>query len=139
MLNDDYHLYYTSRREVAQAGVCHSLHQRFLHTNAFQEDAPQYGNSLSRMLHFPTSFTPDLFNVVLDMLRSIYRKGYAYKKAGVFISRIVPQELLQADLFGDYSLEREYTKARLMCVVDLLNEWSGSNMLFIGAQGIDGA
>src|SRR5437868_12089779 len=49
----------------------------------------------------------------------------------------IPQEVLQADLFGEYSIEREYKKARLMCVVDLLNEWWGNNTIFFGAQGID--
>jgi DNA polymerase V len=132
---------YTARaaeklRKQACAASCISV---FLHTNAFQQDAPQYSNSLTRVLPFPTSFTPDLFNVALDMLRSIYRKGYVYKKCGVFLSRIVPQEVLQADFFGEYSLERAYKKARLMCVVDLINEWWGSNTLFFGAQGIERA
>ena len=56
----------------------------FLHTNAFKKDAPQYGNSLSRVLPFPTSFTPDFLTAAREMIHSIYRKGYAYKKAGVF-------------------------------------------------------
>ena len=73
------------------------------------------------------------------MLKHIYRKGFAYKKCGVFLSKIVSQDVLQTDLFGEYSLEREYKKARLMCVVDLINEWWGSNTLFFGAQGIERA
>jgi DNA polymerase V len=130
---------YTARasEKLRKQGSAASRIDIFLHTNAFQKDAPQYGNSLTRVLPFPTSFTPDLFNVALDMLRHIYREGYAYKKCGVFLSRIVPQDVLQADLFGEYSLEREYKKARLMCVVDLINEWWGSNALFFGAQGFD--
>ena len=95
----------------------------------------RYANSLLCVLPFPTSFTLDLFNFTLDMLRSIYREGYAYKKCRVFLTKIVPQEVLQADLLVDYSLEREYTKHG-SCVVDLLNEWWGSNPLFFGAQGI---
>jgi hypothetical protein len=55
----------------------------------------------------------------------------------VFLSRIVSQDVLQADFFSEYSLEREYKKARLMYVVDLLNEWWGSNTLYFGAQGIE--
>lgn len=130
---------YTARaaeklRKQASAASCINV---FIHTNAFKTDAPQYRNSLSRVLPFPTSFTPDLLHVALDMVRSIYHEGYFFSKAGVFISKIVPQEVLQADLFGDYSIEREYKKARLMCVVDLLNEWWGSNTIFFGAQGID--
>jgi DNA polymerase V len=132
---------YTARvaekvRKQASAATCISV---FLHTNAFQKDAPQYGNSLTRVLPFPTSFTPDLYNVALDMLKHIYRKGYAYKKCGVFLSKIVSQNVLQTDLFGEYSLERAYKQARLMCVVDLINEWWGSNTLFFGAQGIERA
>jgi DNA polymerase V len=109
----------------------------FFHTNAFKKDTPQYSNSLSRVLPFPTSFTPDFLKVVREMLHSIYREGYFFRKAGVFISKIVSQEVLQADLFGEYSREREYNKARLMCVVDLINQRWGSNTIFFGAQGID--
>ncbi len=130
---------YTARateklRKQESAATCMSV---FLRTNAFKKDAPQYSNSLSRVMPFPTSFTPDFLTAAREMIHSIYRKGYAYKKAGVFISKIVPQAVQQADLFGEYSIEREYKKARLMCVVDLLNEWWGSNTIFFGAQGID--
>jgi hypothetical protein len=58
----------------ASATSCISV---FLHTNAYQQDVPQYGNRLTRVLLFPTSFTPNLFNVAMDMLSSIYREGYA--------------------------------------------------------------
>jgi DNA polymerase V len=109
----------------------------FLHTNAFKKDAPQYSNRISHLLPFPTSFTPDLLNVAREMIHSIYREGYTYSKCGVFLSKIAPQEVMQSDLFGGYSIEREYKKARLMCVVDLINQWWGNNTLFFGAQGID--
>jgi len=129
---------YTARaveklRNQESAACCISV---FLTTNPFQHDAPQYANSLSRMLPFPTSFTPDFLNVALDLVRSMYQPGFRYKKAGVCISKIVSQEVLQADLFGDYSLEREYKKARLMAMVDFINRWWGQNTIFFGAQGI---
>jgi DNA polymerase V len=108
----------------------------FITTNPFQQDAPQYANSLSRLLPFQSVFTPDFLNVALDMVRSLYQPGLSYKKAGVFISKIVSQEVLQADLFGDYSLERQYTKARLMAIIDFINQWWGHNTIFFGAQGI---
>ncbi|HLQ28189.1 MAG TPA: Y-family DNA polymerase [Ktedonobacteraceae bacterium] len=108
----------------------------FITTNPFQQNAPQYANSLSRLLPFQSAFTPDFLNVALDMVRSLYQPGFSYKKAGVFLSKIVSQEVLQADLFGDYSLERQYTKARLMAMVDFINQWWGHNTIFFGAQGI---
>jgi len=97
--------------------------------SATSVDAPQWRT-------FPTAFTPDFLGVALDMVRSIYKPGCSYKKAGVFLSKIMPQEVLQADLFGDFSLEREAKKARLMAVVDIINHWWGQNTIFFGAQGI---
>ena len=130
---------YTARaveklRKQESVSSCISI---FAHTNAFKKDAPQYSNSISRTLTFPSSFTPDFLQIVREMVRSIYREGYAYSKAGVFLSRIVPQEVWQSDLFEERSLETEYKKALIMCVVDFLNEWIGSNTIFFGAQGTD--
>ena len=108
----------------------------FLQTNPFKVDEPQYARSLTRVLSFPTSFTPDFLGVALEMVRSIYKPGVSYKKAGVYLSRITSQEALQTDLFGDYSIEREYKKARLMAILDCINEWWGQHTVFFGAQGI---
>jgi len=33
-------------------------------------------------------------------------------------------------------LEREYKKARLMAMVNFINQWWGQNTIFFGAQGI---
>jgi len=120
-------------RDQGSVAACISI---FIQTNPFKADAPQYAGSLTRVLPFPTAFTPDFLGVVLDMVRSIYKLGCSYKKAGVFLSKIIPQEVLQADLFGDFSLEREAKKARLMAVVDIINHWWGHNTIFFGAQGI---
>jgi DNA polymerase V len=108
----------------------------FLQTNPFKADAPQYAKSISRLLPYPSSFTPDFLTVAIDIVRSIYKPGMRYKKAGVFLSKIVSQEVLQVDLFGEYTLEREYTKTRLMAMVDFINQWWGQNTIFFGAQGI---
>jgi DNA polymerase V len=105
-------------------------------TNPFQLDLPQYANSISRRLPFPTAFTDDVIAAALEALRLIYRPGYRYSKAGVFFSQIVPQSALQFDLFGDYTLSEHVRKIRLMCVIDLLNTWFGRDTVFFGSQGI---
>jgi DNA polymerase V len=108
----------------------------FVRTNPFQQDLPQYANSISRRLPFPTAFTADVITVALEALRLIYRPGYRYSKAGVFFSQLVPQSALQFDLFGDYTLSEHVRKIRLMCVIDLLNTWFGRDTVFFGSQGI---
>jgi DNA polymerase V len=109
----------------------------FAHTNTFKKDAPQYSKSISRTLPFPSSFTPDFLKVAREMARSLYREGYAYSKAGVYLSRIAPQKVWQSDLFEERPLESEYKKALIMRVVDFINEWWGSNTIFFGAQGTE--
>ena len=108
----------------------------FIQTNVFQKDAPQYSKSLSKMLPFPTAFTPDLISAALEALHSIYQPGYSFKKAGVYFSKIVSQESIQFDLFGNFTVEGHVKKTKLMCVVDLLNRLLGRDTLFFGAQGI---
>ncbi len=108
----------------------------FIQTNTFQKDAPQYSKSISKTLPFPTAFTPDLISAALEALHSIYQPGYSFKKAGVYFSKIVSQESIQFDLFGDFTVEGHVKKTKLMCVVDLLNRLIGRDTLFFGAQGI---
>ena len=129
---------YTARavEKLRSQGSAASSLTVFLQTNPFKADAPQYAKSISSVLPYPSSFTPDFLAVGLGMLRGVYREGYAFKKAGVLLAKIVPQEVVQEDLFGDYTLEREYKKARLMAMVDLINQWWGKNTIFFGAQGI---
>ena len=108
----------------------------FLRTNAFHEDAPQYSNSFTLDLPYPTAFTPELFKYALKGLDAIYEKAYSYKKAGVELSRITPLPVVQPDLFGEVSLLEHYCQSRLMAIVDALNHIFGRDTLFFAAQGI---
>ena len=107
-----------------------------LHTNYFQPDQPQYANSATRTILFPTAFTPALIGHALALLRGIYQQGYKYKKAGALLTRIRPQERVQGDLFGEFSLEQYEKQARLMQAVDVINTVWGNDTLFFGAQGL---
>jgi DNA polymerase V len=108
----------------------------FLRTNAFHEDAPQYSNSFTIDLPYPTAFTPELFKYALKGLRAIYQPGYSYKKAGVELGRITPLPVVQPDLFGEVSLHEHYRQSRLMAMVDAINSIFGRDTLFFATQGI---
>jgi len=108
----------------------------FITTNRFKKQDPQYSPSASRTLHLPTAFTPTLMRTALDALLSIYREGYQYKKAGVLLSDIRPQEHLQFDLFGAFSLSQHHTQARLMHAIDIINRLWGQDTIYFGAQGL---
>ncbi len=108
----------------------------FVGTNRFDKEAEQYSVSQSTRLAFPTNFTPELMTAATHLLEEVFAPGYRYKRAGVYLSEISSQEVLQADLFGVYSLEREAKKARLMVIIDLVNRLMARDTLFWGAQGI---
>jgi DNA polymerase V len=108
----------------------------FIHTNYFQKDTPQHANSAARSIVFPTAFTPELIGYALTLLRNIYKPGYKYRKAGVYLTRITPAEHIQFDLFGDFSLTQHEKKTRLMRAVDRINRLWGNDTILFGAQGL---
>jgi DNA polymerase V len=108
----------------------------FIRTNSFKTNMPQYDGSYTINLPYPTAFTPDLVRAALYGLKQIYQEGYSYYKAGVSLTKITPQSALQSDLFGEFALTQQYTKARLMLVVDAINRIYGHDTLFFAIQGM---
>jgi DNA polymerase V len=108
----------------------------FVQTNRFQQEVPYYTNSYTLPLPYPTAFTPALIAHAVVGLKAIYREGYWYKKAGVYLTKIVPEEHVQPDLFGEFSLREHYQQARLMFIMDALNRVYGRDTLFFAVQGI---
>jgi DNA polymerase V len=93
-------------------------------------------NSFTLTLPYPTAFTPELIKYALQGLKAIYRDGYRYYKAGVSFTKITPEEALQPDLFGEFSLYEHYRQARLMAVVDAINSIYGKDTLTLAIQGM---
>lgn len=108
----------------------------FIRTNTFKKDSPQYSNSFSLRIPYPTAFTPELIRYALNALKAMYRDGYHYKKAGVYLTKIASQEGVQPDLFSEFSLHNYYRQARLMYIVDAINNIYGRDTLFFAVQGI---
>ncbi len=108
----------------------------FIRSNDFKKDLPHYSNFRDVRLPYPTAFTPEIIKYALLILGDIYRPGYNYKKAGVYLSRIIPQDYLQPDLFGEFSMQSHFKKLRLMYIVDAINKAYGRDTLFFAIQGI---
>jgi DNA polymerase V len=120
------------RSQESQA-ACMSV---FIQTNVFKKRLPQYANSITTVLPYPTAFTPDLIQAALQAVRLLYKEGYRYRKAGVYLTKIIPEEVVQPDLFGDFSFGAHEKKGRLMAIVDAINSIYGRDTLFFAVQGI---
>ena len=106
----------------------------FIHTNPHATNQPQYSNQTVVELPVPTSDSTEIIRFALAALKSIYKDGYRYKKAGVIITEIVPERPFQGDLF-DVRDRDKYNK--IMTVMDSLNESYGKQKVKIAAQGFD--
>ncbi len=109
----------------------------FIRTNYGQSMLPQYSNDIVMKLPSATSFTPELIQQALTGLKAIYKPGYQYQKAGVYLSNIVPDNVVQPDLFADFSLLLHYRKLYLMSVIDAINRKWGKDTIFFASQGIE--
>ena len=105
----------------------------FVNTNMFREDLAQYWNFQEARLVTPTSSTISIVKAASDVLQSIYRPGYQYKKAGVIVMGIGPDSPIQQDLF-DINAEQIEKMRRLDEVVDRINRMHGSETIVIGSQ-----
>lgn len=104
----------------------------FIHTNNFRTDLPQYFKNCLIELPEPANDTMEIVHYALIALRTIYRTGYLFKKAGVIITEIVPDNAIQRNLFSTTDSEKQ---KRLMNVVDKLNEGFAKNKLSLAVQG----
>ena len=104
-----------------------------LSTNPFREDLLQYWNFQETRLLTPSSSTIPIVQAATDVLKSIYRQGYMYKRAGVIVMGITPNSPIQQDLF-DVNAEQIEKFNKLDKVIDRINRLYGSETVVIGSQ-----
>ncbi|WP_370098149.1 Y-family DNA polymerase [Xanthomarina gelatinilytica] len=114
-----------------QQSQCHML-MVFLHTNGFRKDLPQYGRNIVVKTHYPTNSSIDLVTYAEVGLQAIYREGFHYKKAGVIVMGLTPNNQKQYSLFTSENPKHE----PIMNVVDRLNKAYGNNKIKFGSQSL---
>ena len=127
---------YTSRaaEKLRQDDLNTSLLSVFVTTNRFRADEPQYQNSAAISLATPTNCTPDLIGHAVRAMERLYRQGYRYKKTGVNMTELTPATQVQQNLFE--TPEKRERSARLMEVMDILNQKYGAGTLRYGVSGL---
>jgi DNA polymerase V len=107
--------------------------QVFIMTNRFSKN-PQYSNSRTIGFDEPSDDPIRILSTAKKLLRSIYRKGYSYKKAGVLLLNLQPRDQDQRLLFRDHHNEK---RNRLLKALESIKNTYGTNSTFLAAQGID--
>jgi DNA polymerase V len=104
----------------------------FIHTNPFATNEPQYYKAIEVELPVATFHTHILKQEANKLLKKIYRKGYNYKRVGIFLSRIVPIGAIQTNFFDNPNTEKN---AKLTEVLDAMNNKFGRDKLRFASMG----
>jgi DNA polymerase V len=89
-----------------------------------------HGNHVT--LPAATSFTNELIKPAVALVDQLYEKGKLYKKAGVMLSGIVPDESIQGNLFQP---ETKNCERKLMDMIDNINFSQRDDVLKFAASG----
>ena len=100
----------------------------FVMTNRFKTG--YYYNSFGFGLPTQSDYTPDLINHAKYCLGKIFKEGLEYKKAGIFLTGLVPKSSVQLDLYSSSEpKEAIEKKEKIMSVMDKINKKYGKYTL----------
>lgn len=102
----------------------------FIHTNEHRDDLAQYSKNIIIKLPFPSSSAIVLNKYALQGLSYIFKQGYSYKKAGVIVMDISPDNAEQIGLFENNNPKHK----PLMKAIDALNMKLGNHKVRIAMQ-----
>ena len=92
-----------------------------------------YGKSHTTILPEPTNHTPTLIKAAHIGLEKIYQPGFLYKKAGIALSKFIPETVDQLNLF-----EKDHNKQKkqiLLKVIDGINLQNGRHCVNFASTG----
>jgi DNA polymerase V len=115
-----------------QKSCCNAM-MVFIHTNGFRKDLLQYSRNMVIELPYPTNSNIELAKFATIALDRIFRKGYEYKKAGVIVLDISPEETKQVNLFENSNVLHK----PLMAVIDKINRSIGETKVKLASQDIN--
>lgn len=105
-----------------------------LKTNKYRTDLPQHREELEIRLPVPTQLSTELVHYAVEGICTIFKEGYAYKKAGVILSDLTPEDTYQQNMFDDLNRNKH---AKIVALVDQLNRKLGKNKVRLAAQGFE--
>lgn len=122
-------------RKLRGQHCCCSAITVFAYTSRFRSDVPRH--TINRTVHLlvPTNDLQELVSAAVGALRADFCSDCLYKKAGVLVWNITPDNAIQTNLFDTIDRPRQ---ARLSAAIDAINRKNGYNTVKVAVQGTDG-
>jgi len=115
-----------------QKSCCNAI-MIFIHSNYHRKDLPQYSKNIVINLPFPTNSSIELAQFAAIGLKKIFKKGIAYKKAGVIVMNFTPEAIQQTTLFETSNPKHK----PIMDVMDSINKSIGKIKIKLASQDPD--
>jgi DNA polymerase V len=121
-----------SAEKVRSQGSVAAIGVVFIATNGFRQRIPQHNESRVIQLPRPTADTLEIADAALRAAERLYQPGFAYHKAGVILTGLIPDTPEQLALFEPLPDSR---RRELMRIPDAINGRYGRDMIRQGAAG----
>ena len=109
---------------LRRQGGCAQSVTVFIQTNSFRPELPQHYGSVTIPIEEATDDTLTLTSLAVKAVVSLFRTGYAYRRAGVIVNEIVSKDAVQQSLFS--VLGNREKRHRLMQTIDTINKSEGT-------------
>ena len=123
-------------RRLREQGGCAKSVTVFIQTNSFRPELPQHFGSTTIQLDEATDDTLAITSAAVRAVDSLFRPGYAYRRAGVTVNEIVSHNAVQQNLFSVPS--RREKRQRLMTVIDSINAGEDTRGMVRSASSVPG-
>ncbi|WP_439882307.1 Y-family DNA polymerase [Pontibacter sp. MBLB2868] len=123
-------------RKLRAQKSCARLVTVFVTTNTFSENDRQYYNSKTLCMPVATNSDLELIHYTNLALKAIYKDGYFYKKSGVIVTEIIPENQVQLGLLDTVDRQKH---RKLMSTLDGLTNRFGRSAVKVATQGVDGS
>ena len=122
----------TCAEKLRKQKTCCNAVMVFIHTNGHRKELEQYSRNIIVKTDYPTNSSIDIVKYAVKGLKAIYKEGYQYKKAGVIVIELTPENEHQLNLF----IHENPKHKALMKVVDQLNQTIGQKKLKLACQDL---
>lgn len=120
----------TCAKKLRKQKSCCNAMLVFIHTNGHRNDLAQYSRNIIVKLPYPSNSSIELSKFATYGLEKIFKKGFEYKKAGVIVMDIIPENTKQICLY-----ENSNPKHRIAFnVIDKINDKLGSQKIKLASQ-----
>jgi DNA polymerase V len=115
----------------AQKSCCYGV-ILYLRKDKYKMDAQRYNFYKMETLPFASNSNITLSSVAVKMLKELFEEGQVYKKAGIIVTQIIPQDQKQFHLFEEENPKHQ----KLMQVIDAYHKKTGERKIRLGNQDL---